>query len=267
MDLMIELGTKMIICRLQGGLGNQMFQWAFGKSLSKKYNMPLFLDISLYNNQVGVTKREFSLNKFPNLKYDINIPNVHKVYRISDNFIFREYNISNQSSYYLDGYWQSEKYFKDIEDIIKEELQPSNESLEKFSKLPINENNVSIHIRRTDYVTSNGYHPVQSIEYYQKALNIIGEYDNIFVFSDYINWCKTNLTFDNMIFIEGFDDVEDLWLMSLCKNNIIANSSFSWWAAWLNQNPNKKVISPKNWFGKQTNLNDSDIIPETWIKI
>ena len=104
-------------------------------------------------------------------------------------------------------------------------------------------------------------------EYYKNALDIIGGYENLYVFSDDINWCKTNLKFKNMVFVEGNDDVEDLWLMSLCDHNIIANSSFSWWGAWLNINPNKKVISPKRWFGEQTNLSSDDIIPVSWTKI
>jgi hypothetical protein len=268
----------MIITKLQGGLANQIFQWSYGKYLSEKYNTPLYLDTTSYLNQVGITKREFSLNKFPNLKYQIlpsnrnisnlsNEPEKVRLQTISDNFNFNELNYHNDSHYYLNGYWQSEKYFKEIEDTIRRELQASNESLEKFSNFPINENNISIHIRRTDYVMSNGYHPLQSIEYYQKGIDVIREYDNIFVFSDDINWCKENLQFKNMIFIEGFDDVEDIWLMSLCKNNIIANSSFSWWAAWLNSNSDKKVIAPLNWFGIQANLNTYDIIPDNWIKI
>jgi hypothetical protein len=92
-------------------------------------------------------------------------------------------------------------------------------------------------------------------------------YDNILVFSDDISWCKDNLKFDKMNFIEGLDNVEDMWLMSLCDNNIIANSSFSWWGAWLNSNFNKKVIAPLHWFGDSANLNTSDIIPTNWIRI
>jgi hypothetical protein len=126
---------------------------------------------------------------------------------------------------------------------------------------------VSLHVRRTDYVTSNGYHPVQSIEYYKNAIDIIGDYDYIFVFSDDIQWCKDNLKFKNMVFMEGFSDIEDLHIMSLCQNNIIANSSFSWWGAWLNIHPEKKIIAPTNWFGEQANLNTSDMIPSDWIKI
>ena len=245
----------MIISKLQGGLANQLFQWAYGKYLSEKYNTPLYLDLNFFQNQIGVTRRDFSLSKFPNILYKI-LPNDRnlsnwssetdkvKIQTLSDNFIFSELNYDNSSNYYLNGYWQTEKYFNSISDVIKKELSPSDVIKEKLNKTPfIDKNNVSIHIRRTDYVSSNGFHPVQPIEYYEKALSIIDEYDYIFVFSDDIKWCKENLSFRNMIFIEGFDDVEDIWIMSMCKNNIIANSSFSWWGAWLNDNPNKKVIA------------------------
>lgn len=257
----------MIISKLQGGLANQIFQWAFGRSLSEKYNIPLFLDINFYNNQVGITKREFSLSKFPNLKYEINIPNIGQIYRISDDFIFREYILSNSDSYYLDGYWQSEKYFKGIEDIIRKELSPTDDIKNRLKSNLTDSKSVSLHVRRTDYITSNGFHPLQTIKYYEEALNIIGDYDNLFIFSDDIEWCRNNLNFDKSVFMDGFTDIEDIWMMSMCDNNIIANSSFSWWGAWLNNNPNKKVVAPLNWFGHHANLNTSDIIPDNWIKI
>lgn len=263
----------MIISKLQGGLGNQLFQWSYGKFMSTKYKTNLFLDTNSYSNQ---TNRGLSLNKFPFLRYSIltsssiqeNSENKTHLKIISDNFTFDRIDYKDNCHYYLDGYWQSEKYFYNISNLIRNELLPSDEILKKLNLTPfINTNVVSLHVRRTDYVTSNGYHPVQSIEYYKKALDIIGEYDYIFIFSDDIKWCRDNLTFNNMIFMEGFDDVEDLWLMSMCKNNIIANSSFSWWGAWLNSNTNKKVIAPNNWFGAQTNLNTDDIIPSGWIRI
>ena len=267
----------MIITKLQGGLANQLFQWAYGKSLSIKYNTPLYLDLSIYKNQFGITKRDFSLNKFPNLSYNIlpdmnisnwsNEKNKKNILKLNDNFHYSKLDYKEDSHYYLDGYWQSEKYFIEIEDIIRECLKPNESIITKLKEKYSTENSVSIHIRRTDYVTSNGYHPVQSIEYYKNGLNIIKDYNKILVFSDDINWCKTNLQFDNMIFVEGNDDIEDLWLMSLCQNNIIANSSFSWWGAWLNNNIDKKVVSPNNWFGSQVNLDTSDIILERWIKI
>ena len=259
----------MIITKLQGGLGNQIFQWAYGKFLSEKYNTPLYLDANFYSHQYGVTFREFSLCKFPNLKYQL-ISEYSKldrgVIQVSDNFIYKNINYNPDRNYYLNGYWQSEKYFVEIQDLIRSELKPSPEFFKKFNYL-FGNNNISMHIRRTDYVTSNGYHPVQTIEYYNQAIEIIGDYDNILVFSDDIKWCKENLKFRDIIFIDGNDDIEDLWIMSTCKDNVIANSSFSWWGAWLNQNRNKKVICPKNWFGSQSNIDDRDIVPSTWIKI
>jgi hypothetical protein len=262
----------MIISKLQGGLGNQLFQWAFGRHLSNKYNVPFYIDTNFYKQDImGVTKRSYSLDKFPNLKcifIESAVNNGKQLLRFNEpsRFTKLEYNESN--NYYLDGYFQSEKYFLESSDLIRNELSPSDEILKKLNLTPfIDTNIVSLHVRRTDYVTSNGYHPVQSIEYYKMALDIIGEYDYIFVFSDDIQWCRDNLTFNNMIFVEGNNDVEDLWIMSFCRDNIIANSSFSWWGAWLNSNPNKKVIAPTNWFGKHLNLSTEDLIPKKWIKI
>ncbi len=258
----------MIITKLQGGLGNQMFQWAFGKHLSHQYNVPLFLETSFYKQNIpGVTKRSFSLNKFPNLKYELvenAKDNGRQFIKFSEPSSFSELSYNPSYNYYLDGYFQNEDYFNISSDIIREELKPNNDFLKKIESIPLNKNTISIHIRRTDYITSNGYHPVQSLDYYKSSIEMIGDYDHIFVFSDDINWCKENLKFDNMIFIEGNDEVEDIWLMSLCKNNIIANSSFSWWSAWLNKNENKKVIYPKNWFGPQVNSLVS--VPKNWIK-
>jgi hypothetical protein len=96
---------------------------------------------------------------------------------------------------------------------------------------------------------------------------MLGDYNNIFVFSDDITWCRNNLGFKNMIFVEGNVDIEDLWLMSLCEKNIIVNSSFSWWGAYLNTSKDKVVIAPSNWFGPSAGLNSSDIIPDEWNKI
>ena len=263
----------MILTRLQGGMGNQIFQWAYGRHLSNKYNLELYIDLIFYNQHMtGTTKRSYSLSKFPKIKSEIFntsiLSNSKTFQQLNDNFKFNELTYNNNFNYYLTGYWQSENYFLESSDLIRNELSPSDSILKKLNLTPfIDTNVVSLHVRRTDYVTSNGYHPVQSIEYYKKALDVIGEYDYIFVFSDDIQWCKDNLTFNNMIFMEGFDDVEDLWLMSMCKNNIIANSSFSWWGAWLNNNLNKKVIAPNNWFGSKVNLSVDSIIPNNWIKI
>lgn len=258
----------MIISKIQGGLGNQMFQYAYGRSLSYKNNFAFYLDKSFYSNQ-GSPIRYFSLDKFKGTYCDSNIPRLSsRLNVINDDFIYKDIHVSSHNTYYLNGYWQSEKYFKESEEIIRNDFSPTERVLDKVKKTPmLDTNTISLHVRRTDYVTSNGYHPVQSIEYYQNAVEEIGDYDHLFIFSDDIQWCKDNLKFKRKVFIEGFDDVEDLFIMSMCKHNIIANSSFSWWGAWLNNNPDKKVVAPANWFGEQANLNTSDMVPEKWIKI
>jgi len=256
----------MIISKIQGGLGNQLFQWAYGKFLSIKYKTELFLDLNFYKYQIGNTPRDFELIKFPNFIYNPPTPNNKKTIQISDDFNYKELSYDNNHNYYLNGYWQSEKYFKNISDTIKNELRPTNEILEKLNS-KIKKKSVSLHVRRTDYIDSNGFHPTQPIEYYNNALNIIGNYNQILIFSDDISWCKNNLKYENSIFIENQTSIEDLWLMSLCEHNIIANSSFSWWGAWLNNNENKKVIAPKKWFGEHANLNTDNIIPDNWIKL
>ena len=125
----------------------------------------------------------------------------------------------------------------------------------------------SIHVRRGDYVKHPNHHPVQTIEYYNKSVEMVGKDTTIVVFSDDIEWCKKNFNIDNIIYIEDEKDYIELYLMSLCDNNIISNSSFSWWGAWLNTNENKKVIAPNKWFGSAINENTNDIIPKGWIKI
>lgn len=206
----------MIISKLQGGLGNQLFQWAYGKSLSIRYKSPFYIDNSFYQNQSSVTARDFSLNKFPNIDDRlINTSNLRAMI-LRDDFVFRELNYKEGVDYYLDGYWQSQKYFIRTESIIRDILSPSQETIQDLSKFPT-DGSTSIHIRRGDYVTSNGYHPVQSISYYERALEEIGEYNNLLIFSDDINWCRDNLKFDRMIFIEGNTNVKDLWTMSMCQ--------------------------------------------------
>ena len=256
----------MIITKLQGGLGNQLFQWAYGKSLAVNYNTSLYLDLKSYINQGNNTPRAFELNKFPNFNHEQPQIEPKNTIEIVDNFNYSELLYNENYNYFLNGFWQSEKYFLNTSELIREQLQPTTKTLEKLKK-KINGKSISLHVRRTDYVTSNGFHPVQTVEYYNKAIETIGSYDQILVFSDDINWCKENLNYDNVLFVENQDNLEDMWLMSLCDHNIIANSSFSWWGAWLNQNKDKIVIAPKNWFGSQSNLNDLDIIPNNWVKI
>jgi len=253
----------MIISYLMGGLGNQIFQWAYGKSLSIKYKQEHILDISFYENQVGVTPRKFELYGFPNLKTKIQ-NNVNNTIKICENGSHENSILINDGSdYLLYGYFQSELYFKEIQDQIMEDLEIPEDKKKELNNRYNFKKSVSIHVRRTDYLTSGGFHPIQPIEYYKNALNYI-DYEGILVFSDDLEWCKNNLDFPKMQIVEGNSNIEDMWIMSMCDNNIIANSSFSWWGAWLNKNRQKKVVVPRNWFRDYSN---SSIYNKDWIVI
>jgi hypothetical protein len=143
--------------------------------------------------------------------------------------------------------------------------QTKNYLTEKYSDI-LFENTCSIHVRRGNYVERQDFHPLQSIDYYKQAISIIGENTLFLIFSDDIEWCESNLDFiKNKIFISGNLDYQDLYLMSMCNHNIIANSSFSWWGAWLNNHKDKKIIYPSLWFNNGPD--SSEIGGENWIKI
>jgi len=182
-----------------------------------------------------------------------------------------------KNSCYLSGVWQSEKYFEDIKDIIKKELtlrnRPTKET-EVWIKKIAGCNSVSLHIRRGDYVSNpiiNQKHGVCDLDYYKKAIKIISEKEKdtiFFIFSNDIKWAKDNLKLDRPVYFVSnkiIPDYEELIIMSKCKHNIIANSSFSWWGAWLNNNPEKIVIAPQKWFN--VSIDTSDLIPNDWTRI
>jgi hypothetical protein len=283
-----------------GGLGNQMFQYAAGRCLSHLHKAELKLDLSYLNKdpQNKYTKREYKLDVFT-IKSDIATEQDLKSFLPLDkgkiiNTLMRKLPIlfskvvANESGHkfmkefysfpkdvYLNGFWQSENYFEPVKDLIREEFslkeQLNGENLELCNNIQ-NCNSVSLHVRRGDYVTSkesNTYHGTCSLEYYQHAIERIKnltKYPELFIFSDDIVWVKGNLKTDIPIhFIDKNNAGHiDMHLMSLCKHNIIANSSFSWWGSWLNKNPNKIVIAPIQWFSMNA---APDIYPENWIRL
>lgn len=159
----------------------------------------------------------------------------------------------------LFGYFQSPKYFSHCDNFIRQILSPS------FSKMPRKADTVSLHVRRGDYIKYPNHHPMLTQEWYENALSQV-PHTKVLVFSDDMNWCKRTFRGNKFEFVEGNSECVDLHIQSICEHNIIANSSFSWWAAYLNDNPNKIVIGPKNWFGPALNQTHliSDLIPETW---
>lgn len=178
----------------------------------------------------------------------------------------------------IEGYWQSYKYFSDIREQLLEDfrlLESPTGLNEELTKKISESNSVSIHIRRGDYVSNsnaNSYHGICGLDYYQDAVNKIESVTldpAYFIFSDDIDWCRQNLKLSKEpIFIDhnrGSKSHFDMHLMSLCKHNVIANSSFSWWGAWLNTNHNKCVIAPKQWFAIEKNT--ADLLPLDWLRI
>ena len=180
------------------------------------------------------------------MNHELPIKYVHH----EQGFHFQEINYKKDLK--LHGYFQSEKYFskdkKKIKTLFNIDKKTKELIKEKYSDI-LNLKTCSIHIRRTDYTWLSNFHTVLDMEYFNKSMSYFDKDTTFLIFSDDINWCKNNFLGDNFIFIEGNLDYVDLWLMSLCKNNIIAKSSFAWWGAYLNSNKNKKVICPKNWFG------------------
>lgn len=287
----------MIIAKLQGGLGNQMFQYAAGKALSVAKNQPLYLDISSFKAlQEGITPRSFKLDYF-NItadfadkqilsKFDekpslvnrgINkfIPYYKKKNYSHPGFQFDRNFFKTGNNVLLNGYWQSYLYFEKINKIIINDFGFKDRyKKEIISELKLINNfqSVSVHIRRSDYVTNKIAADVLgclSSHYYEQAVQLISERIKepyFFIFSDDPEWVKSNMHINNSTIIETNNELHDLILMSTCKHNIIANSSFSWWAAWLNKNTGKTVVAPQKWF-IDTSINTNDLIPNTWIRL
>lgn len=286
----------MIIVKIVGGLGNQMFQYAYAKALQKKGH-EIKIDLSAfetYHLHGGYQLNKYQIdlaqstknenNQFYNKKIAtkilkriglINSKIIHE-----KNLLFDPALLNVESNNYISGYFQSENYFYSIRDtllkqfILKTDITTYSKNLKKMIQQTTN--SCSLHVRRGDFTnqTNINIHGTCSLEYYQTAITYLqSKLVNVhyFVFSDDIEWVKKNLIIDHAIYVDS--EIrrlphEDIYLMSLCENNIIANSSFSWWGAWLNKNEHKLVIAPKQWFSDAKLLQQSkDIVPKNWIKI
>jgi len=268
----------MIYCNLKGGLGNMMFQIAATLSLAKdNYTDAVFPNLithlnylnveNKYNPQLNYTDEYKQLNIFKNLKYENSLSSLRTY-----NFPFHYENIKiEDTNCEINGFFQSEKYFINNKDYIKESFYINEFVLNKIQntyKDVLDRNTTSIHIRRGDYLKLKNHHPSQNMDYFKNAVELTKQNtEKYVVFSDDIEWCKSKFQGNRFVFIENERDYVELYLMSLCKNNIISNSSFSWWGAWLNSNENKVIISPKKWFGESIKESYSDIIPENWKQI
>lgn len=251
---------------LFGKLGNQLFQIATIAAYANTYNIECI--IPKWKNTW--TEDEDMTNIFTgSFITDPNIIHVN-----TENFKESSMKYSKIPEYKkinIEGYFQSEKYFEKKSDYIRSIFSINEEIKEKIIKKNIGtfENACSIHIRRNDYLKYPNVHPCLNMAYYQEAvlyMKSLGYY-KFLIFSDDMEWCKTQFTGKEYIFSDkNTKNYEDLILMSLCKSHIIANSTFSWWGAWLCENVEKNVIAPKTWFGPN-GPQQHDIIPKEWIQI
>ena len=262
----------MKIINIKGGLGNQMFQYAYGRALELAGKKIIFSTFFVKAGQAKRdTAREFKLDKF-NIKTKTGFTD--KKYHLQ-NLISR---IKNRLGFKDNGWWQGEKYFKAVETDIRQEFTPKNPLPEKYAGMIrqiAGTQSVSLHVRRGDYVNNSktkAIHDVCDLDYYERAIAVIKARINnptFFVFSDDIDWVANNLDMRPPVFyvssLKG-EDCEELALMSQCKYNIIANSTFSWWGAWLNNNPDKIVVAPKQWFTNKSS-DEVGILPKTWLQI
>lgn len=293
----------MIVTELLSGLGNQLFQYAVAKQLALIKNVPLKLDVSFFENQ---TLRSYKLNhyniqakiaslkevnnylyiynssSFPSKilrKIDLRLPRTkRKLFKEEIPWHYESDLYKVSSDIYIKGYWQHYKYFENLDNAIINELT-LNMQLPTYANI-LSQNivgdskSVSIHIRRGDYITdkdANNLMGVLPLTYYYSAIEYIKKHiqnPNFYVFSDDLEWAKHNLQLsDNANYVDGGKDYIDLDLMAKCKHNIIANSSFSWWGAYLNANQNKIVIIPKKWVVPPDINAGIELAMPTWIKI
>jgi hypothetical protein len=292
----------MIIMKLKGGLGNQLFQYALGRRLTYSNNVQLKLDISSYGTYKLHSYGIHHFNIVENIATEDDLKAlgimegkglrtvlskalekrklIHNPHRLNERLWAFDPDILNVSdNVYLDGYWASEKYFSEIAEVIRTELTPR-ERLDRINEEMASEiagaSSVSVHIRRGDYVTNpetNKVHGTCSLKYYNKCISEMAlkvRDPHFYVFSDDVQWTKKNLIIEHPVTYVDHNnqenDFKDLYLMSKCKHHIIANSSFSWWGAWLSTSKDHIVFATSRWLTPgRTDV--QDIIPERWLRV
>jgi hypothetical protein len=296
--------VSLVVTRLIGGLGNQMFQYATGRALALRREADLRLDVTGFA-AIGIrARRRYELDSFSihgRVASDEDIarfgragrPLFGRVLRwlrpgkADDTWpIYREPHFQFDpvvpelpAPIYLDGYWQTERYFSDIARVLRQEFtarEPPDRENEALAAAIDAANAVSLHVRRGDYVddpTTHRYHGVCSPDYYQRAVDHIcgrAGVPHLFVFSDDQQWTRANLRFVVPTTFVGANSPDcgyrDMLMMARCRHHIIANSSFSWWGAWLNPSPDKIVVAPQQWFGASSN-DTRDLIPPGWVRL
>ena len=288
----------MVIVRLTGGLGNQLFQYAAGFRLAQATHASLKLDTLSYRQD---PQRRYELGNFCTSaqiaegreiglfqgRQRIRAIKCSLYQRVPSRFQkwkwirqpslrFCPEILNLEGNVYLDGAWQSEKYFTDVAELVRHEFtlkDKANGVNQTMADQILSTNAVCIHIRRGDYIhnpRTRAIHEVCSLNYYERALRLLTEVEptlHVYVFSDDPGWARDNLSFSHSVTVVDHNPPdqahEDLRLMSLCRHHIIANSSFSWWGAWLCTHSGKRVFAPNRWFNAQ-HYNIHDIVPAEW---
>ncbi len=297
--------NKAVTVTLCGGLGNQLFQYATARAVSIRCNAPLVLDLSWFSEVLStpnVTPRKYALAPFSLPAHQLYVPSTNissagslsRYFRrlgrrlgvkVNDNrFVEESYHFDKrvlhlQSPVQLVGYWQSPRYFSDVVTQIQQDIgsfgELSDACVELLKKISATDS-ICIHVRRGDYVSNkeaSSFHGLCSPDYYKRGVGLVAQglkSPHGFVFSDDPTWVRENLDIDIDFTVVDINSVDaphlDLWLMSACNHFVIANSSLSWWGAWLSTSPSKQVVAPLRWFSDLT-IDTSDLIPDEWIRI
>ena len=258
----------MIYTYLEGRLGNCLFEIAAGASLAKRMNVP-FKALTCYSIDMPEYIKPFRQSILRNIDFSDIYPKNQRIYQEPD---CAYQPLPEEKNLLLKGYFQSEKYFD--EELVKYlfEIDIENETYiqKKYGHI-LQLNPVAIHVRRGDYLLLEYMHPVCRMSYFSKAMTYFEEGTPFLIISDDIVWCKKHFKGDHFYFVDAETPLTDLYLQSMCTHNIISNSTFSWWGAWLNPNPDKKVIYPDPWFGllvrKKEEFDTKDLCPDSWISV
>jgi hypothetical protein len=292
----------LVIVKLLGGLGNQMFQYATGRAVASRLGAELLLDVSAFEHY-GLRRYELAAFAIEgrvatsadlaraegNAAWPAWLGRLRKVVGLARPaalykeaaFTYDGNILRVRAPAHLDGYWQSERYFLDVAEKLRKEFtltQPVDEANRQILdqiRAPLCQA-VSLHIRRGDYVSNAHtaqFHGVCSLDYYRSAVDYLAtrvSKPHFFVFSDDPDWVSNNLSLAHPMTVVEANGADrgalDMMLMMSCRHHVIANSSFSWWGAWLNPHEDKIVIAPKRWFGGAA-LDTRDLIPSSWIRL
>lgn len=288
--MMRSASGGVVVTTLIGGLGNQLFQYAAGRAVALRTGRALALDIGwLSRPPAGITPRRYELDAFKPAGAVVEIYGVSRTVRAREALqlaprVCREGRddivaaIGTNRDIRLVGYWQSERYFADCVAAIRGDLElrrPLNAANAELAAAMVAGQSASVHVRRGDYASDahvTARHPPLGADYYAAAANELSRtcvVDSFFVFSDDVAWCKSHLSLPGpTVFVEGNDEnpAADLRLMSLCRHHVIANSSFSWWGAWLDPRKDARVIAPERWHGRARATPD-DLLPAGWHRL